>query len=200
MAIDKTALFTIGYGLYVLTSAAEGKDNGCIVNSVMQVTDTPLQVAVTVNKSNFTHDLIQKSGKMNINVIREDAPFSLFERFGFQSGREVDKFDGFDIWRTENGLPALTGEFCNAVISLSVKEYVDLGTHGMFIGEVSESASMMEIPTMTYAHYHAHVKPKPQANGGWVCNICGYKYEGENLPDDFICPWCKHPASDFKKI
>ncbi len=197
--MDKTALFTLGYGLYVVT-AGEGKDNGCICNTVMQLTDSPLRVGVCLNNSNFTCEQIKKSGKMNVSVLSQQTPFSVFERFGFQSGKDVNKFDGFDFWRTENGVAALTGEFCNAVISLAVKEQTDLGTHTLFICEVTEAQKLMDRENMSYAYYHANVKPKPAASGGWVCNICGYKYEGEHLPDDFICPWCKHPASDFSKI
>ncbi|MBR5783057.1 MAG: flavin reductase [Clostridia bacterium] len=200
MSKDPKAMFSIGYGLYVLTSKDE-KDSGCIVNAVMQLTSSPEQVAVAVNKSGYTHDLIVRSGKLNINVLSAEAPFSLFERFGFQSGRTVDKFDGFDFWRTENGLTALTGEFCNSVISLEVKQSIDMGTHTLFIGQVTESAVLMSRPSMTYAYYHANVKPKPETKKkGWVCKICGYVYEGETLPEDFVCPWCKHPASDFEPI
>ena len=196
--IDPKAMFAIGYGLYVVTARA-GKDNGCIENSVMQLTGEPLQVALSLNKSNYTYEQIVSTGKCNVNILSENAPFSLFQRFGFQSGREVDKFDGFDLWRTENGVAALTGEFCNTVISLAVKEHIDVGSHGLFICEVTEAVTLMDRPTMTYAYYHANVKPKPAAKG-WVCKICGYKYEGEDLPPDFVCPWCKHPATDFEKI
>ena len=196
--IDKTALFTLGYGLYVVT-ASEGKDNGCICNTVMQLTDTPLQVGVCLNNANFTCEQIKKSGKMNINVLSAQTPFSIFQRFGFQSGKDANKFEGFDLWRSENGVAALTGEFCNAVVSLAVKEQSDLGTHTLFICEVTEAQKLMDRENMSYAYYHANVKPKPQESG-WVCSICGYKYEGENLPSDFICPWCKNPASDFSKI
>lgn len=195
--IDKTALFTLGYGLYVVT-AFDGKDNGCICNTVMQLTDSPLQVGVCLNNGNFTCEQIKKSGKLNVNVLSEQTPFSVFERFGFQSGRAVDKFEGFDLWRTENGVAALTGEYGNAVLSLTVKDCRELGTHTLFICEVCEAHVLMERPSMSYTYYHANVKPKPSASG-WVCKICGYKYEGEHLPDDFICPWCKHPASDFEK-
>ncbi len=197
--IDYKAMYQIGYGLYVV-SANDGKDNGCIVNTVVQLTDTPLRVAVTVNKSNYTYEQILATGKLNVSVLSEDAPFSLFERFGFQSGRETDKWQGFDYWRTDNGLTALTGEFCNTVFSLQVEQVVDLDTHGMFICQVTQAEVLTPRPTMTYAYYHAHVKPKPAAAKGWVCKICGYRYEGEVLPVDFICPLCKHGAVDFEKI
>ena len=199
MSIEPKALFSISYGLYVLTSKHGDKDNGCIVNSVMQLTSTPLSMAVTVNKNNYTHSLIQSSDKLNINVLCEQTPFSVFERFGFQSGKDVNKFDGFDFWRTENGLTALTGEYSNSVISLEITQQIDLSTHTMFIGTVSESAVLMQRPSMTYSYYHANVKPKPTPSGGWVCSVCGYKYEGENLPEDFICPICKHGADAFNK-
>lgn len=197
--IDSKAMYQIGYGLYVV-SAQNGKDNGCIANTVMQLTDTPLRVAVTLNKSNYTYEQILATGKLNVSVLSEDAPFSLFERFGFQSGREADKWEGFEHWRTDNGVTALTGEFCNTVFSLQVEQSVDLGTHGMLICEVTQAEVLTDRPTMTYAYYHANVKPKPGATTGWVCKICGYRYEGEILPDDFICPLCKHGAVDFKKI
>lgn len=198
--IDKTALFTLGYGLYVVTARDE-KDNGCICNTVMQLTDSPLRVAVCLNNGNFTCEQIKKSGKLNVNALCEGTPFSVFEHFGFRSGREADKFADFDLWRTENGVAALTGEFSNAVLSLEVLEEKDLGSHTLFICKVSEAHTLMERPSMSYAYYHANVKPKPAAkSGGWVCKICGYKYEGEELPADFICPWCKHPASDFEKM
>lgn len=200
MSIDPKALFSIGYGLYVLTARHHDKDNGCIVNSVMQVTSSPLAVAVTVNKNNYTHDLISGSNKLNINVLSEQTPFEVFRRFGFQSGKDVNKFDGFDFWRTENGLAALTGEYSNSVISLDVTQQVDLGTHTMFIGTVSQSEVLMQRPSMSYAYYHANVKPKPAPAAGWVCSICGYKYEGENLPEDFICPICKHGTDVFNKL
>ncbi len=198
--IDPKAMFSIGYGLYVVTARTE-KDNGCIANTVMQLTGDPLQLAVCLNKDNFTCQQILQTGKLNVSVLSEDAPFALFQHFGFQSGREVNKFDGYDFWRTQNGLPALTGEYSNTVISLSVAQHNDLGSHILFICTVEEAHTMTDRPTMSYAYYHANVKPRPEAKGkGWVCKICGYKYEGEELPADFICPWCKHPASDFEKI
>ena len=200
MSIDKKALYTLGYGLYVVTARDE-KDNGCICNTVMQLTDTPLQVAVSLNKSNFTFEQIRKTGMLNVNVLSESTPFDVFRHFGFQSGRDADKFADFDLWRTENGVAALTGEYSNAVLSLKVTETVDLGSHALFICRVTEAHTLMERPNMSYAYYHANVKPKPEAKqSGWVCKICGYKYEGDPLPEDFICPWCKHPASDFEKI
>lgn len=198
---DLTALFRIGYGLYVLTSGMDGKDNGMIVNAVTQVTNTPNRIAVAVNKDNYTHHLVQRTGIMNINCLSEDAPFSVFERYGFASGRNKDKFDGVNVLRSDNGLVYLP-EYINSFMSLKVESYVDLGTHGLFICSVTEARVMNDRPTMTYNYYQENVKPKPKTEGvkGWVCKICGYIYEGENLPEDFVCPLCKHGASDFEKI
>ena len=200
--IDPKAMFGIGYGLYVVTAARAGEDNGCIANAVMQLTDQPLQVAVTLNQSNYTYELIRDTRMLNVCILSEDAPFSLFERFGFQSGRQAEKFEGIDLWRTENGLPALTGEVCNTVISLKVTRHIDLGSHGLFICEVTETAILTPRPTMTYAYYHGNVKPKPAAKSkkGYVCKVCGYVYEGETLPQDFVCPLCKHGAGDFEPM
>ena len=198
--IDPRALFSLGYGLYVVTTNDGAKDNGCILNTVMQVTNSPDRIAISVNKQNYTHDTIVATGKLNVNCLTEAAPFAVFETFGFQSGRTVDKFANCTPSRTANGLVVLP-RYVNAVLSLSVEQYVDLGTHGMFICSVTESRVLSDAPTMTYAYYHAKVKPQPkkQANG-WVCTICGYVYEGDPLPADFVCPWCKHPASDFEPI
>ncbi len=198
---DMTALFKIGYGLYVVTSFDGKKDNGLIVNTVSQVTSTPNRISVTINKENYSHHVIKQTGKMNINCLSVDAPFSVFERFGFQSGRNVDKFDGFDALHSDNGL-AFLNRYINAFMSLKVEQYVDLDTHGMFICTVDEMRVISDRETMTYAYYHANVKPKPQTAGksGYVCKICGYIYEGENMPDDFICPLCKHGKEDFEKI
>lgn len=198
--IDTNALFKIEYGLYVVTTKGAELDNGLILNAVTQVTAEPLCVAVTVNKQNHSHDLIKNSGIMNICSLNEKAPFSLFQNFGMQSGRDNYKFIGVKAERSENGLLYLT-EYSNAYISLQVKQYVDLGTHGMFICAVTESKILEDVPTMTYGYYYNNVKPKkaPQKKG-YVCKICGYVYEGDPLPDDFICPLCKHPASDFEKI
>ena len=198
---DMTALFKIGYGLYVVTSNDGKKDNGLIVNTVSQVTDTPNRIAVTINKANYSHHVIKQTGIMNVNCLSTEAPFSVFEVFGFQSGRNVDKFADCTPLRSDNGLVFLP-RYINSFMSLKVEQYVDLGTHGMFICSVTEARVISDVPTMTYSYYHSEVKPKPQTEGkkGWVCKICGYIYEGDPIPDDFICPWCKHPASDFERI
>ncbi len=198
---DMTALFKIGYGLYVVTSNDGKKDNGLIVNTVTQVTNTPNRIAVTINKENYSHHIIKQTGKMNINCLSQDAPFSIFERFGFQSGRNVDKFADFEALRSDNGLAFLT-RYINSFMSLKVEQYVDLDTHGMFICSVTEARVISDRETMTYSYYHENVKPKPETEGkkGYVCKICGYVYEGETLPEDFICPLCKHGAADFEEI
>ena len=198
---DMTALFKIGYGLYVVTSNDGKKDNGLIVNTVTQVTNTPNRIAVTINKENYSHHIIKQTGKMNINCLSVDAPFSIFERFGFQSGRNVDKFADFEALRSDNGLTFLS-RYINSFMSLKVEQYVDLDTHGMFICSVTEARVISDKETMTYSYYHENVKPKPETEGkkGYVCKICGYVYEGETLPEDFICPLCKHGAADFEEI
>ena len=198
---DLTALFKLGYGLYVVTSNDGEKDNGLIVNTVTQLTDNPNRVAVNINKENYSHHIIKKTGVMNVNVLSVDAPFALFENFGFQSGRQADKFAHWKTYRADNGLPFLP-QYINAFLSLKVEQYVDLGTHGMFICTVTEARVISDKPTMTYAYYQENVKPKPQTEGkkGFVCKICGYIYEGDTLPDDFVCPLCKHGAADFEPI
>ncbi len=198
---DLTALFKIGYGLYVVTSNDGKKDNGLIVNTVTQVTNTPNRIAVTINKDNYSHHIIKQTGIMNINCLSVDAPFSVFESFGFRSGRNVDKFENCTPMRSDNGLVFLP-RYINSFMSLKVEQYVDLDTHGMFICSVTEARVISDRETMTYAYYHANVKPKPQTEGkkGYVCKICGYVYEGEELPEDFICPLCKHGAADFEPI
>ena len=199
--IDSTALFNIGYGLYVITSNDGNRDNGLIVNAVMQVTNTPNRIAVAINKQNYSHDVIKASGKMNVNCLSVEAPFSVFETFGFSSGRNTDKFAGKDVKRSENGLVYLDS-YINSYFSLSVEDYTDLETHGMFICSVTEAVSISKEETMTYTYYHKNVKPKPQTEKkkGYVCKICGYVYEGDPLPADFVCPWCKHGAEDFEPI
>ena len=198
---DLTALFKIGYGLYVVTSNDGKKDNGLIVNTVMQITNAPNRIAVAINKENYSHHVIKQTGKLNLNCLSESAPFSLFERFGFQSGRTVDKFEGMEKLRSNNGLVFLSRHI-NSFMSLNVEQYVDLDTHGVFICSITESRVISDKPTMTYSYYHENVKPKPETEGkkGFVCKICGYVYEGETLPDDFVCPLCKHGASDFEPI
>ncbi len=198
---DLTALFKIGYGLYVVTSNDGKRDNGLIVNTVTQVTNTPNRIAVTINKDNYSHHIIRQTGQMNINCLSVDAPFSVFETFGFQSGRTVDKFASCTPLRSDNGLVFLP-RYINSLMSLKVEQYVDLDTHGMFICSVTEARVISDRETMTYAYYYANVKPKPQTEGkkGYVCKICGYVYEGEELPEDFICPLCKHGAADFEPI
>ena len=198
---DMTALFKIGYGLYVVTSNDGKKDNGCIVNTVSQVTSSPNRIAVCINKQNYTHHIVQQSGIMNINCLSVDAPFKVFEDYGFRSGRNVDKFEGQTMPRSANGLIMLPN-YVNAVMSLKVEQYVDLDTHGMFICTVSEARVLSDRETMTYTYYQQNVKPKPDTEGkkGWVCKVCGYVYEGEELPEDFICPLCKHGASDFERL
>ena len=198
---DLTALFKIGYGLYVVTSNDGKKDNGLIVNTGTQVTDTPNRVAVTINKQNYSHHVIKQTGIMNVNCLSTAAPFKVFETFGFQSGRTVDKFADCTPLRSDNGLVFLP-RYINAFMSLKVEQYVDFGTHGMFICSITEARVISNAETMTYTYYQNNVKPKPQTEGkkGFVCKICGYIYEGDVLPDDFICPLCKHGAADFEPI
>ncbi len=198
---DMSALFRIGYGLYVVTSNDGGRDNGLIVNTVTQVSDNPNRIAVNINKANYSHHVIKQTGLLNVNCLSVDAPFKVFETFGFQSGRNVDKFADCTPIRADNGLVILP-KYINAAICLKVERYVDLDTHGMFICSVTEARVMSDRETMTYTYYQQHVKPKPQTEGkkGFVCKICGYVYEGDELPEDFICPLCKHGAADFEPI
>ena len=198
---DMTALFKIGYGLYVVTSNDGKKDNGLIVNTVAQVTDNPSLISVTINKANYSHHVIKQTGIMNVNCLSVEAPFKVFETFGFRSGRNTNKFEDCDPIRSDNGLVILP-KYINASLSLKVENYVDLGSHGMFICSITEARVMSDRESMTYAYYHANVKPKPKTDekNGYVCKICGYIYEGDPLPEDFICPLCKHGAVDFEKI
>ena len=198
---DLTALFRIGYGLYVVTSNDGKKDNGLIVNTVIQLTDTPNRVAVNINKANYSHHVIKQTGMLNVNCLSTEAPFSVFQQFGFQTGRSVDKFAGQTVHRSDNGLVFLD-KYINAFMSLKVEDYVDLGTHGMFICSVTEARVMSNQETMTYTYYQNNVKPTPETEGkkGFVCKVCGYIYEGDELPADYICPLCKHGAADFEPI
>lgn len=198
---DLTALFNIGYGLYVVTSNDGRRDNGLIVNTVTQVTNTPNRIAVTINKQNYSHHVIRQTGLMNINCLSVDAPFAVFEKFGFQSGRNVDKFAGCQPLRSDNGLVFLPRHI-NSFMSLKVEQYVDLDTHGMFICSVTEARVLSKQETMTYTYYQNNVKPRPDAQGkkGYVCKVCGYIYEGDELPEDIVCPLCKHGAADFEPL
>ena len=198
---DMKALFNIGYCLYVVTSNDGKKDNGCIVNAVTQVTNSPNRIAVCINKQNYSHYVIKNTGIMNVNCLSVEAPFKVFEDFGFRSGRNVNKFEDIEPLHSDNGL-AFLPRYINSFMSLKVEDYVDLDTHGMFICSVTEARVISDKETMTYTYYQNNVKPKPETEGkkGWVCKVCGYVYEGEELPEDFICPLCKHGAADFEPI
>ena len=202
--VDNSAVFKLSYGLFVLTAQENGKDNGCITNTVGLITDNPKRIQVAVNKANFTHDMIARTGVFNVSILNQDAPFAVFQQFGFCSGRDTDKFAtvAYDC-RTENGLRYIP-ENCNAVLSGKVVESYDWGTHTLFIAEVAEAHVLNDVPSMTYQYYFDHVKPKPavtaEKKAGWVCKICGYVYEGEELPADFVCPLCKHGPEDFEKL
>lgn len=202
--MDKKAMYKLSYGLFVLTSALDGKDNGCIINTAVQVTSEPNRISIAVNKSNYTQELIQKSKIFNISVLSEAASFETFRHFGFQSGRDVDKFaDYTECKRSANGLYYVTAG-TNAYISASVEQMIDLGSHMLFIASVEDMEILSDAASATYAYYQSEIKPKPaKAAAGktaWRCTVCGYTYEGETLPDNFICPLCKHPASDFEKV
>ena len=198
-------MYNLTYGLFVLTSRLGEKDSGCIINTAGQVTSTPNRISITVNKENFTHDLVRDSGKFNISILSEQADFDIFKYFGFQSGRTVDKFDGYTACRrSENGLYYIT-EGTNAYISAAVEQMIDLGSHTMFIASVEDMEVLAQDVSASYAYYQSSIKPKPekktsQGKTVWRCTVCGYIYEGEELPADFICPLCKHPASDFEKV
>ena len=201
--VDPTAMFKLSYGLFVLTAKDGEKDNGCIINTVMQVTDVKKRIAIAVNKANYTHDMIKKTGVFNVSVLTTEAPFKLFKQFGFQSGRDTDKFaEGGAEVRTANGLRYVP-EYVNAVISGKVVEEHEYDTHTLFVAEVTEAAVLSNVPSVTYQYYFDHIKPQPQPTTektGYVCKICGYIYEGDTLPEDFICPLCKHGAADFEKL
>ena len=200
--MDTNALFKIGYGLYVLTAIENGRDNGCIINTVMQVTSDPCQIAIAVNKRNLTCEMIQRTRKFNISTLCEDADFEVFKNFGYQSGRDIDKFQNFfDTKRSPNGILYITKN-ANAFMSAYVQQEIDLGNHIMFIAQLVEAKLLSDKPTVSYDFYQKNIKPKPQnsAKKGWRCKICGFIYEEEMLPEDYICPICKHGAVDFEKI
>jgi flavorubredoxin/flavin reductase (DIM6/NTAB) family NADH-FMN oxidoreductase RutF len=203
-AIDNNAMFKLSYGLFVLSAKDGDKDNGCIINTVTQLTDTPKRITIAVNKQNYTHDLIMKTGMFNVSVLSEEVPFKVFQQFGFQSGRDVDKFADFEpVARSNNGILYLT-EYTNAFISAQVIATEDYGTHTLFVADVVQAQVLSDVPSVTYTYYFAHIKPKPapveENKKGFVCKICGYVYEGDELPADFICPLCKHGAEDFEPL
>ena len=205
--MDKKAMYKLSYGLFVLTAKEAKKDNGCIINTAIQAASEPNQLSICVNKLNYMHDMVLRTGEFTVSVLSQNADFTLFKQFGFQSGCEVDKFENFDACaRGANGIYYIT-KGTNAYISVKVKKTEDLGSHTMFIGEITDMEVLSDVPSVTYAYYLEHIKPKPQAVGKtesgqtvWRCTICGYEYVGEELPEDFICPLCKHPASDFEKV
>lgn len=199
--IEKAAAFKLSYGLFVLTARDGEKDNGCIVNTVFQVTDNPFKISVTVNKNNYTHDMIKKTGVFNVSVLTESVPFSVFQHYGFKSGRDTEKINSSTMPRSENGVAYLSA-FTNAFMSAKVVEETDCGTHTMFIAEVTEAQTLSDERSVTYQYYFDNIKPKPQPQKkkGFVCQICGYVYEGDELPEDFVCPICKHSADAFKPL
>ncbi len=202
--MDKSALFKIGYGLYVLIGRDGEKDNGCIVNTVMQAADNPTTISLAVNKLNYTNEIIKKTGEFNVSMLTTEVDFEIFKNFGFQTGRDTDKFSKYkELKRSKNGLLYLT-EGSNSYLSGKVIETIDFGSHTMFKAELTDAKVLSDVDSLTYAYYHKHIKPKPEENkgkkGGWRCKICGYIHEDPDLPEDFICPWCKHGASDFEKI
>ena len=197
-------MYRLTYGLFVLTSRLDGRDSGCIINTAGQVTSEPNRISIAVNKANYTHDMLIRSGKFNVSILSESASFVTFQRFGFQSGRTVDKFADYDgCARSANGVLYVT-EGTNAFISATVEQTIDLGSHTLFIAAVDDMEVLSDVPSATYAYYQSDIKPKPQkpatSKTVWRCTVCGYVYEGEELPADFTCPLCKHPASDFEKV
>ena len=206
--IEKQAMYKLTYGLFVLTTTDGEKQNGCIVNTVSMITDSPKRITVYVNKANYSEELLRKTGVFNVSVLTEKTPFEIFKQFGFCSGRDTDKYAGKSYPTTENGLYYLP-EYANAVLSAKVIDAYDYDTHTLFVAEVTEAKTLNDDSSVTYEYYQNNIKPKPaapktdaqeQKGGKWVCKICGYVHEGEELPEDFICPWCKHPAEDFEKI
>ena len=197
--MDNTAFFKLSYGLFVVTANENGKDNGCITNTVVQQTTTPNRISVTINKNNYTHDMIMRTGLFNVSVLSQEAKFDTFKHWGFQSGKTVDKTVGITFYRLENGVIYIV-DGVNAVICAKVEQTIDLGTHTLFIAEVTDAFPTDKVPSATYDYYHSNIKPAPQkvSKKGWICTVCGFIYEGDVLPQDFICPVCKHPASDFK--
>ncbi len=200
--MDDKAMYKLTYGLFILTAKEDGKDNGCIVNTVTQVTTNPNRIIVAVNKQNYTHDMIARTGEFNVSILTEKSKFDTYKHWGFQSGRDTDKTEAVEFERSGNGIIYIMEE-TNAFLSAKVVSATDLGTHTLFLADVTDGTVFSDDPSVTYAYYQANIKAKPapaDKKKGFICTVCGYIYEGETLPDDFICPWCKHPASDFKPI
>lgn len=205
--MDNKAMYKLSYGLFVLTAKEGDKDNGCIINTAIQAASTPNQISICVNKANYTHDMVMRTKEFTVSILSQEAKFETFKHFGFQSGRDVNKFESYDkVKRGANGIYYIT-DGTNGFISVKVEKTVDLGSHTMFIGQVTDMEVLSDVPSTTYEYYQNNIKPKPEAVGTtkdgqtvWRCKICGYEYVGEELPDDFICPLCKHPASDFEKV
>lgn len=200
--MDNKAMFNLSYGLFILTAKDGAKDNGCIVNTVGQVTSQPNRISLTVNKANYTHDMILKTKEFNVSVLAENSKFETYKHWGFQSGRNTDKLESISFKRSANGLVYIAEE-TNAFLSAKVVSTMDLGTHTLFIADVTDGEVLSQVPSATYSFYQNNIKPKPastEKRKGFICTVCGYIYEGETLPDDFICPICKHPASDFKPL
>lgn len=198
--MDKSTLFKLSYGLYVVSSQLEGRQNGCICNTIMQLTDSPLQIGMAMNKKNYTHEMVMQSKKYTISILDDSTPFKLFQKLGFVSGRDQDKFMDIAVAYDQQGIVYLT-QYSNGYLSIVVDEIIDLGTHSYFVGHVVDMKSLSDVPSLTYSDYHARVKP--QANKktkGYRCVVCNYVYEGDVLPKDFICPICKHGVDDFVKI
>ena len=205
--MNNKAMYALSYGLFVLCARRGEKDNGCITNTAIQVTTTPNRIVVAINKDNYTHDMVRESGRFTLSVLSEEAKFDLFQRFGFQSGRDVDKFAGFEGHTVRDGAGVRYVTLgTSAWLSCRVVSATDLGTHTLFLADVEDGDVLSQAPSATYSYYQAHIKPRPAAAPAqgskrrWVCKVCGYVYEGEELPADFICPICKHPASDFELL
>ncbi len=200
--MNEKAMYQLSYGLFILTAKQDGKDNGCIINTATQVTVKPNRITIAVSKSNLTHDMIAASGEFNISVLSETSKFQTYRHWGFQSGRDAEKLEGISFRRSENGLVYIAEE-TNAFLSAKVVSTTDLGTHTLFLADVTDGEVLSDDPSVTYSYYQKNIKPKPEAQPakeGFICTVCGYIYEGDTLPEDFICPWCKHPASDFKPL
>ncbi len=199
--MDNSAFFKIGYGLYLLTAREDGRDNGCIINTLQQLTDEPKRIGITVSKQNLTHDMVLRTGVFSVSALSEAAGFDVFRHFGFQSGRDAEKVAGYPgMERAANGLAYLAGPGVSALFSGRVFHTVDLGTHTLFLADATEAQVLSQTDTASYTYYQRHIKPKPAASGGWRCRVCGYVYHGETLPEGFICPLCKHGASAFEKL